>query len=174
MSYQKPKATKTSKSSYAMPQKHPEKPSSQNPNRFHVLGTFPPIQPKETFAQKASSSQSQPYVDKVHTLKVQVLEPFQNLKSGKPDLSKFFAKNKYFLQSNLDKTRKFYEFILVDTEFVEISHFQNESSTNICYSKCKIFKVLTHKTWGQFPDTHKMFSENFRPKSYDYYDYIDA
>ena len=121
MSYQKPKATKTSKSSYAMPQKHPEKPSSQNPNRFHVLGTFPPIQPKETFAQKASSSQSQPYVDKVHTLKVQVLEPFQILKSGKPDLSKFFAKNKYFLQSNLDNTRKFYEFILVDTESIEIS-----------------------------------------------------
>ena len=152
-----------------MPQNHPENPNSQNPNRFHVLGTFPPIQPKETFAQKASSGQSQPYVDKVHTLKVQVLEPFQILKSGKPDLSKFFAKNKYFLQSNLDKTRKFYEFILVDTESIEISHV-----LQIFDSKCKIFKVLTHKTWGQSPDTHKIFSENFRPKSYDYYDYMDA
>ena len=34
--------------------------------------------------------------------------------------------------------------------------------------------MLTHKTWGQSPDTHKIFSENFRPKSYDYYDYMDA
>ena len=56
MSNQRPKATKTSKSSYALPQAHQEKPNYQNPNRFQVLGTFPPIQPKETFAQKASSS----------------------------------------------------------------------------------------------------------------------
>ena len=34
--------------------------------------------------------------------------------------------------------------------------------------------MFTHKTWGQSPDTHKMFSENFRPKSYDYYDYMDV
>ena len=177
MSNQKPKASKTSKtskSSYAMPQAHSEKPLSQSQNRFQVLGTFPPLQPKETFAQKASSSQAQPYVDKAHTMKVQVLEPFQITNSGKPDLSKIFAKNKYFLQNHLDKTRKFYEFILVDTDSVEISHFQNESSTDICYSKCKIFKVLTHKMWGQSPDTHKMFLENFKPKSYDYYDYMDA
>ena len=92
-------------------------------------------------------------MDKVHTLKVQVLEPFQILNSGKLDLSKNFAKNKYFLQNNLDKTRKFYEFILVDTNSVEIFHFQNESSTDIYYSKCKIFKVLTHKAWGQSPNT---------------------
>ena len=107
-------------------------------------------------------------------MKVQVLEPFQISNSGKPKLSKIFSKGKYFLQNNLDKTRRFYEFILVDTKSVEISHIQNESSTEICYSKCKIFKVLTHKMWGQSPDTHKMFLENFKPKSYDYYDYMDA
>ena len=36
------------------------------------------------------------------------------------------------------------------------------------------FKVLTHKARGQSPDTHKMFSKNFMPKSYDYYDYMDV
>ena len=92
-------------------------------------------------------------MDKVHILKVQVLEPFQISNSGKLDLSKFFVKSKYFLQNNLDKTQKFYEFIIVNIDSVEISHFQNESSTDICYSKCKIFKVLTHKAWGQSPDT---------------------
>ena len=58
MSNQKPKASKTSKSSYVIPQAHSEKPLSQNQNRFQVLGTFPPLQPKETFAQKAFSSQA--------------------------------------------------------------------------------------------------------------------
>ena len=107
-------------------------------------------------------------------MKVQVLKPFQISNSGKPKLSKIFSKGKYFLQNNLDKTRRFYEFILVDTKSVEISHIQNESSTKIYYSKCKIFKVLTHKLWGQSPDIHKTFLKNFRPKSYDYHDYIDA
>ena len=50
---------------------------ASNLNRFQVLWTFHPLQSKETFAQKVSSSQIQPYVNKVHTLKVQVLEPFQ-------------------------------------------------------------------------------------------------
>ena len=107
-------------------------------------------------------------------MKVQVLEPFQISNSRKLELSKIFSKGKYFLQNNLDKTCRFYEFILVDTESVEISHIQNESSIEICYSKCKIFKVLTHKSWGQSLDTHKTFSKNFKPKSYDYHDYIDT
>ena len=67
----------------------------------------------------------------------------------------------------------------MDTEFVEISHIQNETSTEICYSKCKIFKVLTHKIFKVLTHkifkvhTHKTFSENFKPKSYDCHDYID-
>ena len=92
-------------------------------------------------------------------LKVQVLEPFQIFDFGKPNLSKKFPKGKFFLQNNLEKTRKFYEFILVDSDFVEITHIPNESSTKICYSKCKICKVI---------------SQNFRPKYCDYYDYMDA
>ena len=87
-------------------------------------------------------------MDKAHTMKVQVLEPFQISNSRKLELSKIFSKGKYFLQNNLDKTCRFYEFILVDTESVEISHIQNESSIEICYSKCKIFKVVTHKSWS--------------------------
>ena len=140
-----------------MPQTQQEKPKSQSLNRFQVLENLPSNQPKQTFAQRISSSQNQQYVDKAHTMKVQVLEPFQISNSGKPKLSKIFFKGKYFLQNNLDKTRRFYEFILVDTESIEISHIQNESSTKIYYSKCKIFKVLTHKSWGQSPDTHKTF-----------------
>ena len=57
MSSQKHKASKTSKASYAMPQVQQEKPKSQN--IFQVIGNLPSNQPKQTFAQKASSNQSQ-------------------------------------------------------------------------------------------------------------------
>ena len=111
---------------------------------------------------------------KAHVMKVQVFEPFHFSNSEKPKISKKFPHGKYFLENNLEKTRKFYEFILVDTNSIEISHIQNQNSIDICYSKCKICNVLSQKSWGWSPDTHKMFSQNFRPKSYDYHDYIDA
>ena len=107
-------------------------------------------------------------------MKVQVLEPFHLSNSGKPEISKIFSQGKYFIQNNLEKNQKFYEFILIDTDYVEISHIQNQTSIDICYSKCKICKVISQKSWGQSPDTHKMFSQNFRLKSYDYHDYIDT
>ena len=99
-------------------------------------------------------------------MKVQVLEHFHLSNSRKPGISKKISDGKYFLQNNLVKTCKFYEFILVDTDLVQISHIQNQNSTNICYSKCKICKVLCQKMWGQSPNTHKMFSQNFRSKSW--------
>ena len=141
MSSQKYKSSKTTKASYAMPlvqnlAQQQEKPKSPSQNRFQVLGNLPSNQSKQTFAQKiASNSQSQQYVDKAHTMKVQVLEPFQISNSGKLDLSKIFSKGNFFLQNNLEKTHRFYEFILVDIESIEISRIQNESYTEICYSK---------------------------------------
>ena len=113
-------------------------------------------------------------VAKAHVMKVLVLEPFHLSNSGKPEISKIFSQGKYFIQDNLVKTCKFYEFILVDIDLVQISHIQNQNSIDICYSKCKICKVISQKSWGHSPDTHKMFSQKFRLKSYDYHDYIDT
>ena len=93
---------------------------------------------------------------------------------GNQKFQKQFSHEKCFLQNNLEKNRKFYDFILVDTNSVEISHIQNKTSIDICYSKWKICKIIFQKLWGQTPDTHKMFSQNFKLKSYDYYDYIGA
>ena len=56
------------------------------------------------------------------------------------------------------KTRKLYEFILVDTESVQISHVQNPKGNGIAYSKCKILKVLNEKYCDQNIFTHKIFS----------------
>ena len=69
-----------------------------------------------------------------------------------------------FLSNDLSKTRKFYEFILVDVDYVQISHIQNQEGTCIAYSKCKILKVIYEKEWGQNPFTHKTLSQNFIPQ----------
>ena len=85
---------------------------------------------------------------KAHIMKVQILKPFQISKSRKLDISKKFPYGKFFLQNNLEKTRKFYEFILVDTDSMEISHIQNKTSIDIFYSKYKIYKVISPKKCG--------------------------
>ena len=81
-------------------------------------------------------------VAKAHVMKVLVLEPFHLSNSGKPEISKIFSQGKYFIQNNLEKNRKFYEFILIDTDYVEISHIQNQTSIDICYSNARFAKFF--------------------------------
>ena len=78
--------------------------------------------------------------------------------------SKIFSKKKkYFISNEILKTRIFYEFILVDTESIQISHIRNPEGNDIAYSKCKILKVLNEKEWDQNIFTHKRFYEKFDP-----------
>ena len=80
-------------------------------------------------------------------MKVWILEShhFQSLVHW--TLQNLFKRN-FFFQNDLVKTRKFYEFILVDIDSVEITHIQNKDSTDIFYSKCKIFKIIFRNPVG--------------------------
>jgi hypothetical protein len=49
------------------------------------------------------------------------------------------------------KTSQFYEFILINIEFVEITH--NQDVNNLVFSKIKIQKVLTFQDMNQNPYT---------------------
>ena len=62
----------------------------------------------------------------------------------------------------------------MDTESVQISHIKNPEGTDIAYSKCKILKIIFEKEWEQNPFTHKLFSQNFVPQTFDYLDYKNA
>jgi len=56
------------------------------------------------------------------------------------------------------KTSQFYEFILIDIEFVEITH--NQDVNNLVFSKIKIQKVLTFQNMNQNPYAFwKIFSK---------------
>ena len=159
MSKNKEPMKPTSKASYAMPK-------TQTSNRFEVLGKslHPSFQNPQKFA----------YQTKENRLLLQILEPDHISVSGEIQTSKIFQNEKYFISNEVLKTRRFYEFILVDTESVQISHVMNPEGNDIAYSKCKILKVLNEKDWNQNIFTHKRFSEHFDPQSFDFYDYKNA
>ena len=82
-------------------------------------------------------------------MKVWILESHHFSESSSLDVTKSFQKEIFFFfQNDLVKTRKFYEFILVDIDSMEITHIQNKDSTDICYSKCKIFKIIFRNPVG--------------------------
>ncbi|KAK2353629.1 hypothetical protein QL285_091232 [Trifolium repens] len=77
--------------------------------------------------------------------------------------------------SNLRKTRKYYEFILVDTDSIVLTHhYDSKDPSKITFSKFKINKVLTPADWGQPPYKEKALSRTFVPQCYNYYDYMKA
>ena len=58
-------------------------------------------------------------------------------------ISKIFLKSLNFHSKDLRKTIKFYEFILVDTNSIEITHVPNKNdSSNFSYLKLKTFKTI--------------------------------
>jgi len=59
-----------------------------------------------------------------------------------------FPQDFHYPPIDTTKTRIFYEFILVDTDSVEISHTQDNNG-HIMYSKIKILQVITPQEWNK-------------------------
>ena len=93
----------TTKASYAMQK-------SQTSNRFEVLGKTP--QPSSSNPQKFA------YYTKESRLVLQILETDHISAFGEISTKKIFQNDKYFISNEILKTRKFYEFILIDIESV--------------------------------------------------------
>lgn len=74
-----------------------------------------------------------------------------------------------------DKPLSFYQYILIDTNSIEITQNVNENAPDIiAYSQYKILKVLTLSDWGQSPIKPKRFSRVFDPPVFNYWDYQKA
>ena len=56
-----------------------------------------------------------------------IIEPKYQSLTSEETVSKIFPKDFNFLPEDLKKSRKFYEFILVDTESVEITHVPDKN-----------------------------------------------
>ena len=98
----------------------------QSSNHFEVLGKIP--------KPKVPASQTNAYIKKKFKLLIQILEANHKSASGSFELQKKFQKEKIFLSNDISKTRRFYEFILVDTESIQVSHVKNPEGTDIAYS----------------------------------------
>ena len=82
----------------------------------------------------------------------------------------------YFQLEHPHKTQTFYEFNLVDTNFVLLTHNKCRwDSSRAAFSKCIIKNVISPLQWNVGPPwAPKKFSQNFQPQYYNYYDYQAA
>nr|KYP43964.1 polyprotein [Cajanus cajan] len=67
----------------------------------------------------------------------------------------------------------FYEFILIDTDSIELTHTRDDQG-KIQFSKIKILRIITPDEWNQLLYKTNNFSRTFEPQQYSYYDYMDA
>ncbi|KAH1119404.1 hypothetical protein GLYMA_17G210600v4 [Glycine max] len=89
--------------------------------------------------------------------------------------TKVFPPGFHFRPNATNKTRIFYEFILIDTNSVSIKHFKDTNDPNLnTHSTIQILKVLQPKQFGTNLNQPKNFSAPFDPIGYTYWDYVDA
>ena len=105
----------------------------QTPNRFEVLGKIP--------KSSTPSFSAHVYHTKEAKLLIQILEANHIYALEEFDYQKNYKK-KYFKSNEVSKTRRFYEFIIVDTDSIQISYIKNTKGTDIAYSKYKILKII--------------------------------
>ncbi|RDY13138.1 hypothetical protein CR513_01981, partial [Mucuna pruriens] len=90
-------------------------------------------------------------------------------------ISKAFPLDFQFQPTAKNKTRIFYEFILIDSHSVFIKHFKDPKNPLLnTHSTIWILKVLQPKHFGTNLNEYKKFSQPFDSIGYTYWDYIDA
>nr|KYP42606.1 hypothetical protein KK1_035976 [Cajanus cajan] len=88
---------------------------------------------------------------------------------------KIFPPTFLFKPLSVNKMRKFYEFIMVDSKSVSIKHnFDKSDNQLITHSTLQILKVLTFKDFETNPNQVKKISQPFDSIGYNYWDYINA
>jgi len=89
--------------------------------------------------------------------------------------AKTFPSGFHFKPTAINKTRTFYEFILIDSNSVSIKHFEdtNDPSLNT-HSTIQILKFLQPRQFGPNLNEVKKFSVPFDLRGYTYWDFVDA
>ena len=112
------------------------------------------------------------YFQKYVSLSEALVEPEYDDSKISEVVKKAYPSGFFYISEDLHKTRKFNEFILVDTKSVEITHIpRRDDLLRIAYSKLKIFKVMNPTYRNQDPYTEKTFSKPFVPQSFFWRDY---
>ncbi|KAG5063250.1 hypothetical protein JHK85_004433 [Glycine max] len=89
--------------------------------------------------------------------------------------AKAFPTGFHFKPTAINKSRTFYELILVDSNSVSIKHFKDPKDQTLnTYSTILILKVLQPRHFGSDLNKGKKISVPFDPVGYTYWDYVDA
>ncbi len=168
----------------------------KTPNRFQTLADFPsltyslvaanpaaklqttptiqtPSSIQKSTSQQPSSSIQSPYFTKnmSETLFLTTFKEVPEYKTLLSFLTKMIPQGCQWMPDDIQKTQKFYELILVDSDSIEIAHnFDKKIPSKIAYSKCIIKKVIKPSEWGDMW-FYRTFSVNFSPNKYNYNDY---
>ncbi|KAH1198208.1 polyprotein [Glycine max] len=132
--------------------------------------------PSQSLTQQESTSQpSNSYISKNKFFNVLQMEPEYWDKNPFKATAKVFPPGFHYRPIATNKTRKFYEFILIDTNSVSIKHFKDPKDPNLnTHSTIQILKVMQPRHYGSNLNQPKKFSAPFDPAGYNYWDYIDA
>ncbi|KAL5159038.1 polyprotein [Glycine soja] len=128
--------------------------------------------PSQSLTQQESTPQpGNSYISKNKFFNVLQMEPEYWDKNP----FKATAKGFHYRPIAANKTRKFYEFILIDTNSVSIKHFKDPKDPNLnTHSTIQILKVMQQRHYGSNLNQPKKFSAPFDPAGYNYWDYVDA
>ncbi|KAL4374053.1 hypothetical protein AHAS_Ahas05G0143300 [Arachis hypogaea] len=120
-------------SSSSLPSKSP---SITTNNKFTLL------QPSDLYNIQPLKEQF-PYYEKPNPIKILTIEKEWFKKDRKTLYKTIFPNTFHYIPINPQKTQKFYEFILVDTGSIELTHYRDSNTKQPIYSKIKIMKILS-------------------------------
>jgi hypothetical protein len=102
-------------------------------------------------------------------------QQIEHIQNPRQVVSHMFPPGWNFQPEHPHKSQTFYEFILVDTNSILLTHCKcSFDTTRTAYSKCLIKQVISPFQWNGHPCNTRSFSKKFTPQEYNYYDYQNA
>ncbi|KAL4365725.1 hypothetical protein AHAS_Ahas07G0134800 [Arachis hypogaea] len=144
--------------------------SSSLPSKSSLITTnnkFTLLQPSDLYSTQPLKEQFS-YYEKSNPIRILAIKKEWFKKDRKILYKTIFSNTFHYILVNPQKNKKFYEFILVDTRSIELTHYRDPNTKQPIYSKIKIIKILSLQEWKLYPYQSKNFSLKFEPQSYTY------
>ncbi|KAG5410924.1 hypothetical protein IGI04_007243 [Brassica rapa subsp. trilocularis] len=138
------------------------------PNPYSTFAEYPPLSYSKAVAEKSSKAETQSSTatpnatsnTTPNTKPVYYTKPFKqrlittpftkptNLTQLKTFINRVFYEDSPWPTDNITKNQSFYEYILVDSKSIEISHYKNMTNPNLInYSTCKFLNLFYPRPW---------------------------
>ena len=149
--------------------------TQSNPSPSSGFQTQPPPSPSSFQSPKRTQYFSKNKKEPIIILEPEYHDPNSHVLNFQDISNKVFHSDLFFIAEDFLKNRKYYEYILIDTNSVEIEHnYDSKDTSKICYSKIRILRVLTPSEFSTDLYTTQAFSNPSCLLRYSYLDYKKA